>query len=389
LERQFLLKSKRFWIGGVITIVTLGLAFQGIQFDKLLESFAQFNWVWLPFLIAVFMLSYAGRAFRWQALFHPYQPRWLRVFDMLNIGYLLNNVTPARIGDLARAYLLGAREKIPVARALSTVVVERALDGLTVVLFLLIMLPFTPRVPEEYVRAALILGAVGLSVLFALAIISYQQARGIAFLQRLAKPFPFLRREGLWRFVEQLLAGFAVIRAPRPLLKAIFWSIEVWFVASVLSWLTMLAMGVDAPLIAGFWVQVATALVVTVAATPGQLGAFHLTAVFVMTTLFGADNNQALAYAFVMHGLTYLMLTLLGIISTLREGIDLAKIQELGASNHAIESAPFSDADNATQTASEVPLENADGAPPRAQAQASGTLDASTPLSETKARARE
>lgn len=316
------------------------LAFQGIQFDKLLESLAQFNWWWLPVLIGVFLISYVGRAFRWQALFFPYHPGWIRTFDCLNIGYLLSNVTPARIGDFARAYLLGTLEKIPVARALSTVVVERALDGLTVVLFLILMLPLTPNVPQEYVSAGLLLGFTGLVLLIVLAIVSYQQERGIAFLKKLASPFPFLQREGLWRFIEHLIAGFAVIRTPRPLLKAILWSIEVWFFASVLAWLVMLAMGLQLPLIAGFWIQVATALVVTVAASPGQLGVFHLTAVFVLTKIFGADNNVALAYAFVMHGITYLMLMLLGIISTAREGIDLAKIQDISARNRQADLAP-------------------------------------------------
>ena len=341
-------KSKRFWIGVVITIICLVLAFQGIQLDKLLESFEQFSWWWLPFLILVFMISYVGRAFRWQALFYPFHPHWMRVFHSLNIGYLLNNITPARIGDFARAYLLGTLEKIPVARALSTVVVERALDGLTVVLFLLAMLPFLPNVPQEYVRAGLVLGATGLVALTLLALISLQRERGIAFLKKLASPFSFLQREGLWRFIENLIDGFSVIRTPRPLLIAIAWSIEVWFVASVLSWLVMLAMGMQMPLIAGFLIQVATALVVTVAATPGQLGAFHLTAVFVLTTVFGADKNQALAYAFVMHGITYLMLMLLGIISTWREGVDLARIQDISAQNRAVDEANDPSAANPT-----------------------------------------
>jgi len=334
-----LLKSKRFWIGLIITIVCLYLAFQGIQFDKLLQSFTQFNWVWLPFLIATFMVSYVGRVFRWQALFYPYHPRWRHVFGTLNIGYFLSNIPPARLGDFARAYLLGTIEKIPVARSLSTVVVERALDGLTVVVFLVIMLPFIPALPQEYKTAGLILGVTGLVVLVALAIISLQRERGVAFLRRLASPFPFLQREGLWRFIENLIEGFSVIREPRPLLISIFWSLEVWFVACVLAWFVMLAMGMHLPFAAGVMVQVATALVVTVAASPGQLCVFHLTAVAVLTTLFGADRDQALAYAFVMHGLTYLILLTLGIFSTWREGVDLSRIQDISAQNRAVDQA--------------------------------------------------
>jgi uncharacterized protein (TIRG00374 family) len=331
-----LLKTKRFWIGLVITVACLALAFQGIQLDKLAESFSNFSWVWLPVLIATFMISYVGRAFRWQVLFYPYHPRWTRVFATLNIGYFLSNITPARIGDLARAYLIGTIEKIPVARALSTVVVERALDGLTVVFFLLLLLPFIPNLPSEWVTSGLVLGVIGLSLLVGLAVVSLQRERGVTFLRKLASPFKFLDREGLWRFVENLIDGFSVLRVPRPLLLAIFWSLEVWFMASVLAWLTMISMGIYLPLAAGVLVQVAAALAVTVAPSPGQLGVFHLIAVSVLA-LYGVDRNQALAYAFVLHGLTYSLLMILGVLSAWREGLDLTKIQNISAQNQAVD----------------------------------------------------
>lgn len=327
-----MLKSKRFWIGLVITVVTLILAFQGIQLDKLGESFGKFAWSWLPILLVIFLVSYVGRAFRWQALFDPYKPRWSQVFATLSIGYFLSNITPARLGDVARAYLLGTIEKIPVARALSTVVVERSMDGLTVVLLLLALLPLIPNVPPEWVNSGLVLGVIGIGLLVALAVISLKRERGVAFLRKLVSPIKFLDREGLWHFVGNLIDGFAVIRSPRPLLKAGFWSLEVWLVASLLAWLTMFSLGINLPFTAGVLIQVATALAVTVAPSPGQLGVFHLIAVSVLK-LYGIDPNQALAYAFVLHGISYMMLMLLGIGSAWREGLDFSKIQGIGTAN--------------------------------------------------------
>lgn len=327
-----MLKSKRLWIGLVITIVSLLLAFQGIQLDKLADSFAKFNWLWLPVLILTFFVSYIGRAFRWQALFAPFKPRFSRVFATLNIGYFLSNITPARLGDIVRPYLLGTIEKIPVARAYSTVVVERAMDGLTVVLFLLVLLPVLPNLPPEWVTSGLILGAIGIGVLVALALISLQRERGVAILRKLASPFKFLDREGLWHFVGNLIDGFGVIRTPRPLFTAGFWSLEVWIFGSVLAWFTLYAMDIQLPLAAGVLVQVAAALAVTVAPSPGQVGVFHLITVTVLK-LYGIDPNQALAYAFVLHGLTYILLMLLGIGSLWRQGLDWNKIQNISSQN--------------------------------------------------------
>jgi uncharacterized protein (TIRG00374 family) len=157
-------------------------------------------------------------------------------------------------------------------------------------------------------------------------------------LRKLASPFKFLDREGLWRFVENLIDGFSVLRLPRPLLLATFWSLEIWFMAAVLAWLTMFSMGIHLPFTAGVLVQVAAALAVTVAPSPGQLGVFHLIAVSVLG-LYGVDRNHALAFAFVLHGLTYTMLMILGITSAWREGLDLTKIQNISAQNQAVDEA--------------------------------------------------
>lgn len=332
-------KSKRFWIGIAITIVSLALAFRGIQLQELFRAFAQLNWVWLPVLSVAFLASYAGRVFRWQTLFYPYRVKWVRVLGTLSVGYFLSNITPLRIGDFVRAYLIGRLEQVPVAHALSTVVVERTLDGLTVVLLLVMMLPFVPNLPSEVRGAATVLGISGLALLAGVALISLQRERGIAFLRRLASPFPFLHRESIWQFVNHLIQGFGVVREPRPLLGAIFWSLYTWAFACLLTWLTLYAMGLTLPITAAVLIQVLTALAVTVAPSPGQLGVFHLTAVFALTTFFGVENSIALAFAFVLHGVTYVWLMVLGVFFAWRDGLDLARLQEVGDRGRALDPA--------------------------------------------------
>ncbi len=135
-----------------------------------------------------------------------------------------------------------------------------------------------------------------------------------------------------------MIDGFAVIRAPRPLFLAIFWSLEIWILAGLLAWLTMFSLDIHLPFAAGVLIQVAAALAVTVAPSPGQLGVFHLIAVSVLK-LYGIDPNQALAYAFVLHGLTYILLMILGITSAWRMGLDLTKIQDVSAQNRAVDEA--------------------------------------------------
>lgn len=323
-------KTKRFWIGVIITVVSLVLAFQGIQLNELWDAFAQLNPLWLPILSLAFLASYAGRVFRWQTLFYPYRVHWMRVLSTLSVGYFLSNITPLRIGDFVRAYLIGRLEQIPVAHALSTVIVERTLDGLTVVLLLVMMLPVVPNLPQEVRSGGMVLGITGLALLVAVALLSFNRERGIALLKRLASPFPFLRRDSLWNFIGNLIQGFSVVREPRPLIGAILWSLQIWVFAIIFTWITLFAIGIHVPVTAAVLVQVMTALAVTVAPSAGQLGVFHLTALFALNTLFGVNREQALAFAFVLHGVTYLWLTGLGIFFAWRDGLDLARLQDVG-----------------------------------------------------------
>lgn len=75
-----MLKSARFWIGLVISAICLYFAFQGIQFDRLLDALRGIDWLWMVCASLLFFASYAGRVFRWQLLFHPQKPRWDKTF---------------------------------------------------------------------------------------------------------------------------------------------------------------------------------------------------------------------------------------------------------------------------------------------------------------------
>ncbi len=330
-----MLKSFRFWIGLAISAVCLYFAFQGIQFDKLFEALTSMDYRWLLVTIALWCVSYAGRVFRWQTLFSPLQVRLGNIFHALNIGYFLSNLLPARLGDFVRAYLIGDMESVSKARALSTVVVERIFDGLTVVLFFALSAFFVPNIPEEARQAAIgvaVAGVIGIAVLL---ILSHQKERGMALLRRLASPFPFLQRPGLWDALESLIDGFAVLRSPRPIIGATLWSLYAWTLGGMMFWAAMFAMdvrdsaGIPLPVSAAFLVMTVTSLVVVIPSSPGYVGIFHYVAVLTLTTLYGVDKSSALSYAVVIHAVSYLWLTVLGVFSIWKEGLTYQRLQAI------------------------------------------------------------
>jgi glycosyltransferase 2 family protein len=322
-----LLRTKRFWIGLIIIAVTLYIAFQGIQVDQVISALARIDPWFVPPALILFWLSYGSRVFRWQLLFTPYRLRWSKVLSTLSIGYFLSNITPLRVGDLVRAYLIANIERVPVGRALSSVVIERTADGLTVVLMLVVLLPILPNLPDQARTGGIAFGVVGIAAMVAFALISLQRERGMRLFKRLTGRIRFLQREGLWRSVENLIDGFAVLHSPRPLFGLIAWSISVWFVAAVLNWVGMRSIGLQLGFDAALLVSVVTSLAVTAAPTPGQLGVFHLATQFALTTVYGVSKADALAFAFLIHAYVYVWLMALGTFFIWREGLTFGKLR--------------------------------------------------------------
>lgn len=326
-----MLKSPRFWIGIVISLVCLYFAFQGIDFNKLFVALGDINYLWLMVSSLLFLASYLVRVLRWQLLFSPLKLRLGNVFHALNVGYFLSNILPARLGDVARAYLIGELENVSKARALSTVVVERLSDGLTVVLLLSLTALFVPNIPIEAQQGAVgvaITGIVGIAVLLA---ISFHKERGLALLRRLTAPIKLLQRPRLWQTLESLIDGFAVLRSPKALLGVGVCAVLAWVLGGLTFWTAAFATNASLPITAAFLVMTATSLMVVVPSSPGYVGVFHAGAVLILTTVFKVDQTVALTYAIVIHAVTYIWIIVLGVFSMWREGISMSSLQTMQA----------------------------------------------------------
>jgi uncharacterized protein (TIRG00374 family) len=313
-------------------VICLYLAFQGIQLDKVGAALSQVNLLWFIPSVICFGISYSARVFRWQLLFYPLSTRWNKVLSFLSIGYFLSNILPARIGDVVRAVLLARSEDIPIARSLSTVVVERVGDALTVVLLLVVLIPLIPSIPSEAREAGVGVGLTCLAIIILLIVISLQKERGMRLLRRIAAPFPFLQREGIWHALDSLIEGFAVLHSGRPIVGVVVLSLVVWLFGAVLNWIVMLAMGLQLPFTAAALVIVMTALVVIVPSSPGYIGVYHFVTQLTLNTVFGVDKSVGLTYAVLIHAYVYIWLMVLGTFFIWREGLTYQKLQAVESS---------------------------------------------------------
>ena len=326
----------------LIFLLTLGLvayAFRNVELSAVWSETRRADPWLLVLAVLVTGLNYAIRAWRWQSLLAPIgRTHFGTAFRTTVIGFAASFLLPARAGEVMRPYLLARHENLNATSAFATIILERLLDLATVLLlFAAFVFTVGPGVmtggPAELadikfwgaLSAAAAVG--GLVVLFALA--GHPERLGRAAL-RVERVLPSRLAHLVARFVETFVQGLAVMRQPARLLVALAQSFPLWLSIAAGIWLTSRAFHITFPYSASFLVM--TVLVVGVAApTPGAIGGFHLAYKFAVVTFFGVPPDRALGAATVLHAISFVPVTLLGLVFMMREGLTLAGARRMAA----------------------------------------------------------
>src|SRR5512147_18292 len=129
-------KRWQLWLGLAVSAIFLWLALRNLKLEEVFGYLQTANYGWLLPGIAVYFLAVGGRTWRWHYLLKPLKEVSLRrLFPVVTIGYMGNNVYPARAGELLRAYVLKRNEQVSASASLATIVVEKMFDGLVMLLF--------------------------------------------------------------------------------------------------------------------------------------------------------------------------------------------------------------------------------------------------------------
>ncbi|HYH93086.1 MAG TPA: lysylphosphatidylglycerol synthase transmembrane domain-containing protein, partial [Candidatus Saccharimonadales bacterium] len=255
---------------------------------------------------------------RWQALLRPIQAiPYRRVLGYTYVGYLANNVLPARLGELVRSHALGEGEGLSRTTVLGTVVVERIVDTLIVVA--LAALAVVVLSVRGVLSSAVLLGAafVGLLVVGLIVGMAAHRLPGADRVTRTAQRWP-----KLVSLAARLREGLSVAGKPRTVLAAVCWSAVAWS-ASILTGLAAgQAIGVELTLAQGALLSSGVALVTIVPSGPGYVGTFELTAVSILST-FGVPTDQAFALALLVHVMILAVTSVGGVIAALRLHVGL------------------------------------------------------------------
>jgi uncharacterized protein (TIRG00374 family) len=288
------------------------------------------------------------RAERWQYLLAPLgRTRFWVAFRTTVIGFAVSFIVPARAGEVLRPYLLARSEGLPATAAFATIIVERILDVLTVLMLLGLFFLFAqsqeasaaPAMYRAVVVGAAAIAPVALAILVTMFVMAGHPERLHSVVLKVERVLPARLARAVAGFMKTFAEGLAVVRSPRRLVWALGWSFVMWSAMAVQLWVLVRAFDITLPFGGSFLVT--AILVVGVAVpTPGGVGGTHEALRLGLTSFYGADNDAAVGAAIVQHGENFVPYLLLGFWFLAQEGLNMTRLRQLSASARASAAEP-------------------------------------------------
>jgi glycosyltransferase 2 family protein len=310
-------------IGVLLSAALLYYTFRGVDLREVLREIGRADP--LLFFLGTSAVTFVFwlRAWRWRVILRPIRDTTFRArFAAVAIGFMGNNLLPARIGEFMRALSLSRQEPVPVVASFGSLVVERLLDAICVIgfLFLATTLPGFPGLGGgggSGMDFAAIARGVGAFVAFAVGVLFLlvlYPHRTVYVLERVAeRVLPERARRPLVDALEAFLSGVGVLRDARLLTHAVGWSVLLWGVNALGFWFGLRAFGLDVPLVGALFFQSCIALGVSLPSAPGFFGSYHAAARVVLVGLWALPEVPALAFAAGFHLAGFIPITLIGL----------------------------------------------------------------------------
>jgi uncharacterized protein (TIRG00374 family) len=316
---QFLLTA------GVSAIFVLVVVWS-VDIRQTRDALRAANYAYIPPAVLLSLLTNILRSYRWKYVLNPLRRIGvLSLFSGVAVGYMANNLLPARLGEVVRAYYLGKKEGVSKSSTLATIVIERLFDGLTLLGFLALILTFFTF--PDWVKAV---GWVTAAILFALAgvlgALVVQTGLTLRLVQRTTTWVPAHVAGRIHDLTGSFLTGLLILRHRRDTLLAFLFSVLGWIVEAGTYHIVGLCFDFHLPLSAA---MVAVAIVnfgILLPAAPGYVGTFEFFCVSALSVV-PIEKSEALSYALVLHAVLVVPITLIGMVYFFRDQVSLAEMK--------------------------------------------------------------
>lgn len=322
------IKQKYFFAFGLfVSVVALIAVVRNVDWYLFVFALRQLELRWLGLAAGLTTVNMLLRAVRWHGLLKSCSSAIAlgESFRFFMIGYMSNLIFPLKAGELIRPYLLGRKQDVSVSGVFATIVIERLADIICLgSMLVLAVYVGVMQIPIEVSRGVAV--TVGIALLCALFLGFLSQYRPSV--HRMESCFSFLPRNMGRRVARRLILFLDIARQsvrvaniwPLVILTFASWTVAYFVVDSYI-----LASGFNLPWYAPVFVLVIVNFGIIVPSSPGAVGLAHILYVYSLS-LFGVGRSEALAFAVVVHGIGFLLVVGVGLVSTWIEGVSLREI---------------------------------------------------------------
>jgi len=304
---------KKLCFGIALGLFFVYLSFRGVDPRGIADSLKGVRLSCIPPVFLLLVCIQTLRSYRWGVILKPIMSiDQGSLFSVTCVGFLAVVAIPARIGELARPYLISAKTGVSMSSAVGTILVERVFDGLSILAIFFVVVLLMP-LPPWLIRGSLFFLLITLLFLVLMTLLILRREASLTFLDPLLRRLPERWRLRVVVMIHNLIDGFKIIPDIRSMGYVALLSIAIWVINATVMYIFFFAFGFDLPFAAALVLLIIIILGIAVPTAPGFVGNWHFFCILGLG-LFGIHKADALAYAIVHHFLSISTVALLGII---------------------------------------------------------------------------
>jgi uncharacterized protein (TIRG00374 family) len=299
----------------------LYLSFRNVAWGDLKAAFATFDVSWLVPAVLISLLLQIFRAWRWRLELRPLEDISIgKLWIVISIAYMMINLLPARLGEIVRPWLLSRRSSVKFSNVVGNLVVEKTLDSVCIVFYLLIGLITTENLPSWVRRGAMVPAAVAAALALLVTLLYW---KGEPFVDRwVVRYLPERFGAGLKRVLRSFLDGMLILPNGRLLAAVFALSLAYWALPILSSWVVIRGFDFDVPFNAALMVFIFIGFGTALPNPPAMVGVFQYACILALG-LFGIGEAQAVAYGVLLNALQVLTLIAQGLVALPLAGVTL------------------------------------------------------------------
>jgi len=304
--------NKKLIFGIVLGIVLIYFSVRGIDFNETLLHLKKIHLGYAALSLFFIVLMQALRSYRWGVILQPMAKiDQLTLFSVTSVGFLAIAAIPARIGELARPYLISNKSPIKMSSAFGTIVVERVLDSLSVLTITIAVL-LLQDLPSWMIKSGILFFAITMLIIAFIIILVWQRETAVKIIDRILQLLPGKLSQKVMSVIHHFIDGFQVITDVKRLLYLLFLSMVVWVVDAAVIYSMFLAFSFDLPIVAAFVIMIILIAGIAIPTAPGFIGNWHYACILGLG-LFGIAKPEAFSFALVYHFLSMFVVVVLGV----------------------------------------------------------------------------